>query len=633
MAVGLGVFLAGCGKGDGEGGDDVADASTGSETSGNETGTGDGTSTTGTDTTDTDDGTDSETDTGGLPPDPNVDGEYMRWHVLTFHFDGPASSEDAADPNPFVDYRLQIHLESPEGQQYVVPGFFAGDGEGGADGDQWHARFRADEIGVWNYDVEFVAGDEVALDLTDDVGTPEDPDGHQGQFEIIETDKVAPDFRATGRLVYADDHYLRTQTGDVWIKGGADSPENFLGYAGFDNTLDQTGGAGTSGLMDGVHRYAPHVDDWNQGDPDWGAQDGRGIIGALNYLAEAHVNSIYFLPCNLGGDGRETYPYLDPTDLEHIDLSKVEQWELVLRHAQELGIALHFVLNETESGNENLHDGGTLGPQRMLFYRELVARFGHHLGVFWNIGEENDYGATRQVEFATYIRAQDPVDHPTTVHTHANNPGGQYNNLVGNENFDITSIQLSPNNAGQYAEDWRTNSAAANRPWVVMLDEIGPAGTGVTDQNAAQIRRLTLWPAYLSGSGGVEWYFGYHDLPLGGDMRTENFRTRADMWDYTWIARQFLADLPLPQMDPDDSLLSGANGHVFAEAGSVYAIYLPDGGSASLDLTGQAGDYELRWYDVATGEWSAASDLAGGSVVALGAPAYSGDVAAVVAAK
>jgi len=59
------------------------------------------------------------------------------------------------------------------------------------------------------------------------------------------------------------------------------------------------------------------------------------------------------------------------------------------------------VLHETEAANENLHDDGTLGVERKLYYRELVARFGHHLAVFWNIGEENDYGLRSSDSLAT----------------------------------------------------------------------------------------------------------------------------------------------------------------------------------------------------------------------------------------
>jgi len=37
---------------------------------------------------------------------------------------------------------------------------------------------------------------------------------------------------------------------------------------------------------------AAYVEDWRPGDPDWGAQQGRAIIGALNDLAAQHVNSL-----------------------------------------------------------------------------------------------------------------------------------------------------------------------------------------------------------------------------------------------------------------------------------------------------------------------------------------------------
>jgi hypothetical protein len=550
--------------------------------------------------------------------------------VLTFTFPGPESNESDESPNPFMDYRLNATFTAPSGTTYTVPGFFAGDGSGGPAGTAWQVRFRADEVGSWSYTVSFRAGDKVAVSLEPFAGSAMAPDGLSSAFIIEKTDKSAPDFRATGRIEYTGSSYFHTQDGAVWIKGGADSPENFLGYAGFDNTVDQPNGANTAGLENGVHQYKPHIGDWNPGDPDWNDGAGKGIIGALNYLGSAHVNSIYFLPCNLGGDGRETYPYVDPADLYHLDLSKLAQWEIVLAHAQTLGIALHVVLSETENGNENLHDNGTLGPQRKLFYRELVARFAHHAGLFWNIGEENDYGSTKQKEFAAYIRSQDPYDHPTTVHTHMNDVSGQYNDLLGDENFEMTSIQLTPTNADKFTENWRKKSAASGKPWVVMLDEIGPAGQGVTDKNAKTIRRQTLWPAYLSGAGGVEWYMGYHSLPLGGDMRLEDFSTRKEMWAYTWIGRLFMAELPVSEMAPKDNLLGIDDGQVFYKKGLVYAIYLPNGGQTTLNLSAENGSWEMKWYNVNTGTWGQVVTLTAGSNVSLGAPDFPGDVAALI---
>ena len=46
----------------------------------------------------------------------------------------------------------------------------------------------------------------------------------------------------------------------------------------------------------------------------WRGNRGKGIIGALNYLASKGMNSVYFIPYNLdGGDGKDTWPWIDPT--------------------------------------------------------------------------------------------------------------------------------------------------------------------------------------------------------------------------------------------------------------------------------------------------------------------------------
>ena len=67
--------------------------------------------------------------------------------------------------------------------------------------------------------------------------------------------------------------------------------------------------------------------------------------------------------------------------------SKLDQWEVVFAHADRLGLHLHFKTQETE--NDQDLDGGRLGTERRLYYRELIARFAHHLALNWNLGEEN----------------------------------------------------------------------------------------------------------------------------------------------------------------------------------------------------------------------------------------------------
>src|SRR5690606_31404304 len=123
---------------------------------------------------------------------------------------------------------------------------------------------------------------------------------------------------------------------DVFLKAGANSPENLLAFADFDATTP-------------THRYLPHVSDWSAGDPEWGSGKGRGLIGALNYLAGEGINSISFLTMNVLGDGNDVWPWTGAGERYRFDCSKLDQWEIVFDHAQSLGMHLHVILHEGEN--------------------------------------------------------------------------------------------------------------------------------------------------------------------------------------------------------------------------------------------------------------------------------------------
>ena len=80
-----------------------------------------------------------------------VSGGGAVWHPVTLDFEGPECSETANNPNPFLDYRLNVTFTGPDSFEVVVPGFFAGDGQGGGAGDVWRCRFNPDQPGIWTY--------------------------------------------------------------------------------------------------------------------------------------------------------------------------------------------------------------------------------------------------------------------------------------------------------------------------------------------------------------------------------------------------------------------------------------------------------------------------------------------------
>ncbi len=553
-------------------------------------------------------------------PGGSVSGPLVRWQSLTVDFTGPTTSE-ASTPNPFRDYRLNVyfaHLAS--GKVYTVPGFFAADGNAAetsaAAGNVWRVRFTPDEAGDWIYQASFRTGADVAVSLVASAGTPTSFDNSTGFFTVGPTDPAAPGFLAEGRLINADEHFLRFQgSGRPFLKAGANSPENLLAYADFDQTTP-------------THFYAPHAGDWQPGDPQWKNDRGRELIGAMNYLAGTGMNSVYFLTFNVAGDGDDVWPWTTKVERERFDVSKLAQWEIVFTHMDELGLMLHVVTQETENddGNSGL-DIGNLGIERKLYYRELVARFGHHLAVQWNLGEENSNQTDDLEEFYDYFKAIDADDHPIVLHTFPWQIADKYDPMLDRQLLEGASLQTS-SVGGAHAETllWRSESKSHGKPWAVSLDEFGPAADGVEpdaeDFWHDNIRINGLWGNLMAGGAGCEWYFGYNHAH--NDLDCEDWRSRANMWAMSRHALDFFeAYLPFDSMVADDSLVSGASGWCLAKPGEAYAVFLKDGGTPQLNLTGDAAEYEVHWFDPRLGgdlQTSTVTHVIGGGVVGLGAP-------------
>lgn len=554
-----------------------------------------------------------------------------KWQKVTLDFNGPTTSE-MADPNPFTTYRLEATLRNGD-RSLTLPGFYAADGRAaqtGADsGNVWQVRFRPDAEGTWTYEAKLYAGEAI----------------EQAYSGIIEVGP--PTAGETGRLVRNHPRYLQwTETSDYFLKGGADSPENLLAYRDFDGTYRHSeefreGESATEGL----HHYTAHEADFQAGDPSWMGEKGKGLIGGINYLASKGVNSIYFLTMNINGDGKDVWPYTSHEVRDRFDVSKLDQWEIVFDHADSLGMMLHFVLNETE--NETLLDGGDTGPERQLYFRELVARFGHHRAVTWNLGEENgpnNWSETaqtnaQQAAVCAWFEDNDPYDNYVVLHTH---PGADafakiYEPLLGNSDLDGLALQLGDFTKGnEITQKWLGLSAEAGAPWIMTIDETGPWWQGLDpddwpDNNQDSLRALVLWGNLMAGGAGVEWYFGAQRPH--NDLNMEDWRSRDRAWEWTTTGLEFFRQhIPFHEMEARNELVSEGT-YCFAKAGEVYAVYLPFGGQTELNLGGAAGEYDLAWYNPRTGGALVAdATVTGGERISLTGPGP-GDWAAVIRAK
>jgi len=589
----------------------------------------------------------------------SISGELKQWHNVILTLQGPMANESDIDPNPFIDYQMDVVFTHESGTpEYKVPGYFAADGNAAEtsaqSGDKWRAHLSPDKTGTWNYRIAFTLK-----------GEPTAWDGTEGSFQVGETDKQLPDLRAQGRLQYVGERYLKfSGTGRYFLKAGADAPETLLAYQDFDGTvsakepgIEREGEAVTSNLK----TWEPHIQDWQTGDPVWQGDKGKGLIGAVNYLSGKGANAFSFLTYNAGGDGDNVWPHLSREDKLHMDCSKLDQWGIIFSHATTQGMYLHFKLQETENDDQNYKDeeaikqaldGGELGPERKLYFREMIARYGHLLALNWNLGEENTQSTEQIRDMIHFIRETDPYGHNIVIHTFPDQQEKVYGPFLGDEEG-LTGLSIQNSDVADTHSEavyWVEQSEALGHPWVVAHDESGNAGTGTPPDpdypgmdeaikrleqaenspklpTIKEIRSEVLWGNLMGGGAGVEYYFGYR-LPQN-DLNAQDWRSREKTWDYSRIALEFFHNYEIPfwEMQNEDELVGNDehnnSAYCFAKAGEIYVVYVPTARDVSLNLNDVEGEFTIDWYDPRNGgdpQDGSVSSISGGGIRSLGNP-------------
>ncbi|MEO1448414.1 MAG: DUF5060 domain-containing protein [Bacteroidota bacterium] len=566
-----------------------------------------------------------------------LSGETKKWHKVTLTMDGPMTSE-TADYNPFMGYRLNVTFShAGSGKSYTVPGYYAADGvagqSGGYSGNKWRVHFSPDETGEWTYDIDFRKSKWAAVSTKPNTGSSAGfMDGMTGKFTISESDKSGRDFRAQGRLQYVGERYLKfAESGKYFLKQGPDAPENFLSYVDFDGTFHNDGHKDNL-----VKTWSAHMDDWKKGDPTWRNGKGKAMIGALNYLAGKGLNSVSFLTNNIAGDDQNAFPYIDYDTYDRVDVSKMDQWEIVFTHAQELGLFLHFKLLEAE--NQGLLDNGGVGAFTKFYFREIMARFGHHLALNWNLCEENGewvkdnrtppQETEQRLAMTHYFVKHDPYHHHLVIHN-----GIAFDDLLGPESG-LTGPSLQTNRTDFGSIHGRVinlieKSGKAGQQWAVAVDEPGDAQHSLVpdadDSLHNDARRNALWGTLMAGGWGDEWYFGY--AHAHSDLSCQDYRSRDLFWDQTVLAIGFFEkhNIPFWEMNNQNALVGNPDNkntaYCFAKENALYMVYLNSVETASLDLSGATGTFEVRWFDPLHGgelQRSKVKKVKGGGVVELG---------------
>lgn len=548
-----------------------------------------------------------------------VSGTLSTWYKVQIDFEGPELNE-LSTKNPFTDYRMDVQFTGPEGQTYKVPGYFAADGASGETsaelGNVWRVNFCPDAPGEWNFETNFVTGKNIAANLKGGESAAFF-DGETGSFTVVENTDTDPlDFRNKGKLVYVDDHFLQfSGSKEYFIKAGANSPEVFLEYAEFDNTE-------TSRV------YPDHISDWNNEDPTWKDEQGKGIIGAVNYLSEIGVNAHYFLTMNAYGDGKKSFPFIHKDSMYRYDCSKLDQWDIVFNHMNKKGIMVHFVMTETENESyfevNELGEPGGFAASRKIYYREMIARYGYLPAVTWNIGEENGWADDngnepykvantnqQRKDFCSYVRELTYYKDHISIHNGPSTDDYIYDDLIGHESHTGPAFQWNfSTNIYEKMLEWRNRSIESGHKWVMFMDEvyINPA-----KGDFEEWRTKNVWPTFMAGGAGIELYIG-----SGLDLKVENYREYEDQFKTMVYAADFIRNyIPAQQMEPQTI----SDKWALTKGDDIFAFYLTNAENVSVDLPSYK--YKVLWYNTQKGGapvFGSLHTVNGGNATNLGTP-------------
>ena len=493
---------------------------------------------------------------------PGYIGTFAKWAKIEIEMIGP-DSQGAGNPNPF-DILLDVTFTGPGAEEYNVPGFYDGDGNGGMDGDVWKVRFSADQIGRWTF-TSSSSGSQL--------------DGYTGSFDVIRPPGSAADFYKWGRLEYVGTpenkiRYLKFHDGPYWLKAGCDDPENFLGSYGNYNTMTK--------------RKA-----------------------AVDYLAGRGINSLYIMTHNVGGDDRDVWPWLGETPQQamanggrdvRFDVAKLAQWRKLFEYMQTKGVVPYLILED---------DSAWKGYDHARYYRELIARFGDLPALLFNFGEEHNenYKLPQALEFMRELEKIDPYDHPRGIHN-VNAPTDEYINAP---QVDFTSIQTGAHGKlSGFDKALEHHQTTLN--WIERCRQRGRRTLVVNfDEGRPEEDRHAWWSAYLAGGVWEAHVFKPYDRPMSA-------------WEPVWTqlggARTFMESLPFWEMESHDELIKSGTAFCLAKPGEVYALYLPSGGDITINLPPNR-SFEITWWKPSNGREGSFQDRVkvNGGIQRFSAPA------------
>jgi hypothetical protein len=466
-------------------------------------------------------------------------------------------SPDAA--NPFEDATLTGVLETVDGaHRRQIEGFCDS-----TDGSTFRIRFMAPEATEYKYTVTYKQG---SFERTS-----------QGTFRAVEAHKrgilrVDPDYPWHFIWAGTGEHYFYNGTTAYWLVGWRD--DRVIQYS-----------------VDRLHRLKV-----NRLRVTIAGREAMTFFGEPVMTGPSWTALIAAWPAQNAED-----PFHPAFDYSHFNLPYWQKFDRMLQFARDRDMIISLVLDMNDS---RVHPAAGSEDERR-FIRYAINRFAAFSNITWDMGDDLDsYRDEKWThDTGTFIQQEDPYKHLETSHPAVSNDHQDRASTW----FGFTSYQEWSRNQHALMLASRKLQEKAGRIIPQTNEEYGYEDHyphwAAPGSDSADVLRRTAWDISMAGAyqtAGESVRRGTNIWPDtgGGWLNGRGDDTQTMFLGYGHMV-DFFTSFEWWKTDPHDEFVSGGN-YCLADPGTTYAVYLPHGGSVTVQL--QPGRYRASWFSATTGE-------------------------------
>jgi hypothetical protein len=288
-------------------------------------------------------------------------------------------------------------------------------------------------------------------------------------------------------------------------------------------------------------------------------------------------------------------------DYTRFDLPYWQKFDRALTLARERDIIVSLVLDMNDS---RVHPVAG-SEDEFRFLRYAVARFGAFSNITWDLGDDLDgYRNERWThEIGTFIEDLDPYHHLATSHPTDNAHQDRTSDWFGFTSFQEWSRDQHSFMLGQRRQQQKLGRIIPQTNEEYGYEDHYPLWSKGPGSESADTLRRTAWDIVMAGSyetTGETARRGTNIWPDtgGGWMNGRGDSSMTMLEGYAHMV-DFFTGFEWWKTEPHDEFVSKGN-YCLAKPGELYVVYLPQGGVATVRLSG--GSFRATSFNPSTGE-------------------------------